>query len=87
MIGGRASPASTAALRPTAPAFAVCVCRMCGRTSRISSTTRFHRQWVERGRDLAVEVLDVPDLDLRSSATKDIEPSPRASEPAPRVVS
>ena len=63
MIGGRASPASTAAMRPTAPALAVCVCRMCGRTSRISSTTRFDRDQVVDRRDLAVELRDVPDLD------------------------
>jgi hypothetical protein len=34
-IDGRARPASKAAARPTAPAFAVCVCRIVGRSARI----------------------------------------------------
>ena len=38
--GGRAPPARRAAALPIAPAFAVCVWRMCGRSLRISSAIR-----------------------------------------------
>jgi hypothetical protein len=40
MAGGRARPASSAAIRPTAPAFAVCVCRIAGRSARMIRASR-----------------------------------------------
>ena len=79
MIGGRASPASSAATRPTAPAFAVWVCRMCGRTRRICRDEPVTDDRVVDRRDLAIELRQRDDLEPSSSATNDIELSPRAS--------
>ena len=84
--GGRAFPASSAAARPIAPAFAVCVCRMCGRCSRTTSASL----WIERAswrRDTSRSIsgtLTTPTP--RRCATKAIESSPRARLPATSVV-
>ena len=83
---GRALPASTAAARAIAPAFAVCVWRMCGRVCRMISAT-----WNAERASWSAEIsrwisgtltTETP----RRSARNAIESSPRASEPATSVV-
>ena len=87
MIGGRASPAASAAMRPTAPAFAVCVWRICGRSRRISCASRRIARTSRRG-EISRESSDTRSMRTpSSSATNDIESSPRASVPATSVVS
>ena len=62
---GRGGPESNAAVRPTAPAFAVCVCTICGRTRRISRASRIAARRSRTGRNLAGEPRDRHDLDPR----------------------
>src|SRR5712691_9908250 len=86
-IGGRREPARRAATRPTVPAFAVCVCRICGRSRLISRASR-----IVAARSRSGEI-SRPSSSMRttstpsSSATNAIESSPRASDPATSVVS
>ena len=86
-MGGRARPASSAASRPTAPAFAVCVCRICGRSLRISLASRNAATMSRIGEisrlSSSTRTISTP----WRSATNCIESSPRASVPATSVVS
>ena len=86
MIGGLALPAATAAARASAPAFAVCVCRMCGRSSRMIAVSRrtdftswrsATSRWIS-----GTSTTSTPSR----SATYAIESSPRARLPATSVV-
>ena len=87
MIGGRREPASTAATRPTVPAFAVCVCRISGRSfliSRASRTVATRSRSGEISRpSWSICTISTP----LASATNAIESSPRASVPATSTVS
>ena len=80
-------PASIAATRPTVPAFAVWVCRICGRSFLIRRASRIVAIRSRSGE------ISRPSSSIRTtstrcaSATKAIESSPRASEPATSVVS
>src|SRR4051794_31828723 len=86
MIGGRASPAISAAARPTAPAFAVCVWRMWGRIRRISCSIRVTASGSYNG-DTSRCIAGIGSTGTPiSSATNAIESSPCASRPAARVV-
>src|SRR5438067_6945667 len=87
MIGGRALPASSAAMRPTAPAFAVCVWRIAGRSRRIS---RARRMTARASRSGAISRCSSSIVSIRTprrSATDCIDASPRAKVPATRIVS
>src|SRR4051794_773491 len=73
-------------MRPIAPAFAVCVCRMCGRSRRTSAARRRAATTSRSGEisrpSCGMWTTGTP----RRSATNSIDSSPRASEPATRVV-
>ena len=75
---GRADPASSAAMRPIVPAFAVCVWRMCGRSRRISRTSSSTAATSSQGRDLPLERADVDRAGRRAaSASTPSSPRPR----------
>ncbi len=78
--------ASSAAVRPTAPAFAVCVWRMCGRSRRMSPARRCaaRRSWsgeISRWRSRERDDLDAP------SARRRTPSSPPRARATPRRAS
>ena len=87
MIGGPSGPATSAASRPIAPAFAVCVCRICGRSARISLARRNTATRSRSGEISRCSSSIFTTSTPRASATKAIESSPRARLPATSVVS
>ena len=90
---GRCGRRSAAARRPRARAAPPDRSRLGGMRvedvrphSRISSHDRLHRERVETGESSRWRCSTCPTSTPSSSATNDIEPSPRASAPAPSVV-
>jgi hypothetical protein len=85
-IGGLALPASSAARRPTAPAIAVWVCRIVGRSRRIR---RARRRIARASRSGEISRCIASSDSIRTprpSATPAIDSSPRAIVPATSVV-
>ena len=74
-----ARPRAALPMRPTAPAFAVCVCRMCGRTSPDQAGDRGSPRAGRERRDLAVHARKLDDLDAELAprrTTSSLRPAP-----------
>jgi hypothetical protein len=74
-------------MRPTAPAFAVCVCRIVGRSRLISCASRSTATTSRIGEMSRRSPGSRSTFTPNSSATNSIESSPRARLPATSVVS